>query len=308
MASISTTYWQLLLSQGVCMGLGFGLMFSPALSLIPTYFTTRRSLAVGLGAAGSAMGGLIFPAVVQTLLPTIGYAWTMRVLGFLTLSMLLPSFFLFRQRVPPRRSGPIVEWVAFREKAYVFFSVGMYLNYWGLYIAFFYITSFAHQIIGFSEKASIDLLLILNGVGMFARTIPNFIADRRTGPLNLLMLSTLMSSVMLLCWIAVSTPSGLYAFVVFYGIFSAGTQSLFPATLASITDDMKKIGVKLGMVMTILSFATLTGNPIAGALLARDHGGYLYAQLFAALTMLAGTVLITIARFCRTGLVLRAKV
>ncbi|KAJ5624160.1 hypothetical protein N7510_000469 [Penicillium lagena] len=308
MASISKTYWQLLLSQGVCMGLGFGLMFSPPLSLLPTYFTTRRSLGVGLAAAGSATGGLIFPAVVQRLLPTVGYAWTMRVLGFLTLTMLVPSFFLFQQRVPPRRSGPIIEWAAFREKAYVFFSVGMYLNYWGLYIAFFYITSFARQIIGLNEKEAIDLLLILNGVGILARTIPNFIADRRTGPLNLLILSTLMSSVMLFCWIAVSDTSGLYAFVVFYGIFSAGTQSLFPATLASITDDMKKIGIKLGMVMTILSFATLTGNPIAGALLTKDHGGFFYAQLFAAATMMVGTVWITIARFCRTGLVLRAKI
>lgn len=92
-----------------------------------------------------------------------------------------------------------------------------------------------------------------------------------------------------------------------YGIFSAGTQSPFPATLASITDDMK-IGVNSGMVMTILSFPTLTGNPIAGALLAKDHGSFFYAGLFAAVTMMAGTVWVTVARFCRTGRVLRGKI
>lgn len=92
MASLSSTYWQLFLSQGLCLGIGSGLMFCPMLSLIPTYFSRQRSLAVGFAAAGSSTGGLVFPAVVEQLLPRIGFPWTMRVLGFLTLAMLLPSF------------------------------------------------------------------------------------------------------------------------------------------------------------------------------------------------------------------------
>lgn len=136
---------------------------------MPTYFTSHRSLAVGLAATGSATGGLVFPAIMQKLLPVIGFPWTMRVLRFLTSGMLLLSFFRLEQRVPPRKSGPIVECRAFLEPAYLLFSIGIFLNFRGLYIAFFYISSFAKQHIGFTEDKSIDLILIMNGVGVLAR-------------------------------------------------------------------------------------------------------------------------------------------
>lgn len=163
----------------------------------------------------------MFPAIVQNLLPVIGFPWTMRVLRFLTSGMLLLSFFRLEQRVPPRKSGPIVECRAFLEPAYLLFSIGIFLNFRGLYIAFFYISSFAKQHIGFTEDKSIDLILIMNGVGILARTVPNYLADRFTGPLNLLILSTLLSSVMLWCWIRTNDAKSLYIFVVFYGIFAA---------------------------------------------------------------------------------------
>lgn len=74
MASLSSIYWQLFLSQGLCLGIGSGLMFRPMLSLILTYFSKQRSLAVGVTAAGSSTGGLIYLAVVNQLLPRIRFS------------------------------------------------------------------------------------------------------------------------------------------------------------------------------------------------------------------------------------------
>jgi hypothetical protein len=59
MTSLSTKYWQLFLAQGVCTGLGNGLQFCPTMSLLSTYFSTNKSLAIGIAAAGSATGGLV---------------------------------------------------------------------------------------------------------------------------------------------------------------------------------------------------------------------------------------------------------
>lgn len=308
MTSLCNQFWQFFLAQGLCMGLGCGLMFCPVLSLISTYFARHRSLAVGVAATGSATGGLIFPAVVKCLLPRIGFPWTVRVLGLLTLVMLLLSFILLKQRVPPCRSSHIVDWTAFRDSTYLFFAIGMFFNFWGLYIAFFYITTFARQAIGLSQSSSINLLLIMNGVGILARTVPSFLADRFTGPVNLLIPSTFLCSVLLFCWISVRTEPGLYTFAVFYGIFSAAVQALFPATLASLMSDMKTIGVRMGMVLSIVSFAALTGSPIAGALVSKGNGSYLYAQIFAGLSMFVGTGMIAAARVFRAGFSFRAKV
>ncbi|KAJ3493233.1 hypothetical protein NLG97_g4866 [Lecanicillium saksenae] len=300
-SSFCARYWQLFLSQGICMGVGCGLMFCPVVSLLPTYFSRHRCLAVGLAGTGSATGGLVFPAIVSRLLPKIGFPWTMRILGFLTLAMLVPSWLLMKQRIEPRKSGPIVEWAAFKDKTYALFSVGMFLNFWGLYVAFFYISSFAKQIAGFSQQQAVDLLMIMNAAGVVSRIGPSYLADRYTGPMNLMIPSALCSGIMMLVWICVSDKNGLYVFVVFYGMFAAAFQGLFPATLASICTDMKTLGTRIGMVMTIISFASLTGPPIAGSLLAIGNGSYLYVQLFAGLTMIVGTAAVILVRTFQYG-------
>jgi MFS family permease len=58
MLSLSTQYYQVFLSQGVCCGLGSGLIYVPALSLVSTRFTTRRGIAVGLVTSGASVGML----------------------------------------------------------------------------------------------------------------------------------------------------------------------------------------------------------------------------------------------------------
>ncbi|MCJ1362174.1 hypothetical protein MMC16_001276 [Acarospora aff. strigata] len=331
MTSLCTKYWQLFLAQGLCTGLGNGLLFCPTLSLMSTYFSKKRSLAIGIAASGSATGGLVFPAIVQQLLPRIGFPWTVRVLAFVMLVLQAVTLAFTRTRLPPRRSGPLVEWAAFKELPYLLFSIGMFLNFWGLYFAFYYVRlpfsprtqptnpspplpryqtnshqphqvgSFGRTIIHLTATDSITLLLIMNGVGLFGRLIPNHAADTLFGPLNTLIPIVLISSLLLYAWAAVHHRAALLAFSAVYGLFAAGIQSLFPATLSSLTTDLKKAGVRMGMVFSVVSFACLTGPPLAGVLVQRGDGRYLYAQLFAGSVMLAGCVTLVGARVARTG-------
>ncbi|KAK2757881.1 hypothetical protein FQN54_004287 [Arachnomyces sp. PD_36] len=301
MTSLSKTYWQLFLAQGLCQGIGCGLMFCPTLALLATYFSKNRGFAIGVGASGSATGGLIFPAVVERLLPQIGFPWTMRVLGFITLATQIPAILWLKQRLPPRKSGPILELAAFKELPYLLFSIGMFLNFLGLYVAFFYISSFARDIIGLSRSTAINLLLIMNGSGMLGRLLPNYLADQYLGPLNLLIPFAFVSGVVLFGWTGVHDIDGLYAFAVIYGLSAAGVQSLFPATLSSLTTDLKKTGVRMGMVMSIVGCSSLMGSPIAGALIDSKNGDYLYAQIFAGVVMFAGSMILVAARVIKAG-------
>ena len=301
MTSLSTKYWQLFLAQGICTGLGNGLVFCPSLSLLSTYFSKKRSLAIGIGASGSATGGLVFPVIVQQLLPKIGFPWTIRVIGFVMLALQAVTLAFSKPRLPPRKTGAVVEWKAFQELPYTLFSIGMFLNFWGLYIAFYYIGSFGRNILGVSEADSINDLLILNGVGIFGRLIPAHLADRFFGPLNTLIPFVFVSGLLLYCWAAVDSKGGLVGFAVMYGLFAAGIQSLFPATLSSLTTDLKKAGVRMGMVFSVISFACLTGPPIAGALIQRKHGEYLYAQMFAGTVLMAGCTTLVASRVTRKG-------
>jgi len=138
MTSLSTQYRQLVLAQGICQGLGDGLLFCPTIALLSTYFVKNRAFAISLAACGGATSGMVFPAVVQQLLPKIGFAWTVRVIGFVTLFNFAIVIAFARTRISPRTIGPLIEWAAFKEPPYVLFTIGS-LIYWGLYFAYFYV-------------------------------------------------------------------------------------------------------------------------------------------------------------------------
>lgn len=59
MSSISTTYYQFLLSQGFCVALGMGLIFTPALAVQSQWFFKRRGFAVGFVMSGQMVGGML---------------------------------------------------------------------------------------------------------------------------------------------------------------------------------------------------------------------------------------------------------
>ncbi|KAF7506644.1 hypothetical protein GJ744_011576 [Endocarpon pusillum] len=306
--SVCTKYWQLFLAQGICTGIGNGLVFVPSVSLVSVYFLKNRSLAIGFCASGSATGGLVFPAMAERLLPRVGFAWTVRAIGFVMLSTMVLCAVFLRPRLPPRRSGPIVEWSAFRERPYALFSFAMFFIFWGIYIGFYFVGSFGKDELGVSQSTAIQLLLLMNGVGLFGRLIPNYYADKSIGPLNAIIPFAAISCLLLYCWVAVHSVAGLWAFAVTYGIFAAGIQSLFPATLTSLTSDPKRAGVRMGMVFSLVSFAVLTGPPIAGALISLAGGRYVYAQIFAGSSMVAGVATLLAARVAKAGAKFKVKV
>lgn len=206
------------------------------------------------------------------------------------------------------RDDPIAAGSAFKEPPYVLTAISNFMRFWGLYFSLFYVGSYVKDIIGLSESNSIYLLMIMNGGRTPMRLLPNWVADRYVGPVNAMAPFLLIAGVLLYCWATVTTTPGLYIFAALYGLFAAGFQSLFPAALTRVTTDLSKEGVRMGMTFTLVSFAILTGTPLAGALIQRDHGRYLYGQMSAGSLLTLSLLLILAARTSITGWKLRVKV
>ena len=81
----------------------------------------------------------MYPVLVRELLPKIGFAWTTRVLGFLNLGLLAIAFTFMRPRLPPRSTGPVVDWKAFTEPVFVLFVAGIFFVLWNVYFTFYYV-------------------------------------------------------------------------------------------------------------------------------------------------------------------------
>ncbi|KAJ5479867.1 hypothetical protein N7530_005376 [Penicillium desertorum] len=305
--SLATSYWQLLLAQGICQGIGDGLLFCPIVALMSTYFTRKRTIAISISACGAATGGLVFPAIAQTLLHRIGFAWTIRVMGFVLLFNAVVVMACVRQRLPPRKLGPLIEFKAFIDLSYTFFAMGTFFCFWAVYYAYYYVRSFSRDIIGVSDYTSFSILMIMNGLGLPGRLVPAYLSDRYFGPVNTFIPVSAAAAILLYCWAAIDSYGGLTAFVVIYGFFGGGVQSLFPSALASLTDEPSKAGVRIGMIFSIVSAGSLTGPPIAGALVDLHGGQYLYAQLFGGTSMMIGCLLLILARYYKCGMSLKKR-
>ena len=202
----------------------------------------------------------------------------------------------------------MIEWTAFKEAPYSFYTAGAFFLFVAVYIGFYYVGSFGRNILGTSQSTSINLLLTMNGCGVMARIAPNFLSDRLTGPLNLMIPFAAVSAVVFYSWLAVSSVTGLWIFACFYGIFAAGIQGLFPVVLTSLTDDPQKLGVRTGMGFAIIGCAVLIGPPIAGALVSANNGSYVGLQAFAGSCMLLGFSVLLACRWSKVGWNLKVRV
>ena len=54
--SICKDYWQIVIAQGIVVGLGFGCIFVPSIAILPQYFAKRLQFANGVAAVGSGLG------------------------------------------------------------------------------------------------------------------------------------------------------------------------------------------------------------------------------------------------------------
>ena len=307
MTSLCTEYWQLFLAQGIFTGIGNGLLFCPVVAILPTYFTKNRAMAVGIAASGTTTGGMVIPGIFEALLPRVGFGWTLRMLGLIMFAFQLIAFTLARTRVSPRSIGPLVEFSAFKEIPYLLFAIGIFFCFWGVYPAYYYVGEYARSVIKVSQGDSINLLILMNGMGVIGRLIPPFFSDKYTGPVNIMIPFVLLSAISLYCWAAIFTQDGLFAFAAVYGIFSSGVNSLFPTALSSLTTDMTKMGVRMGMIYTVISFATLTSTPFAGSLISTNGGNYLGMQMFSASLLMIGAIMLAAARISKTGWKLKAR-
>lgn len=297
MTSLCTSYWQIILAQGMCVGLGSGFLFVPSVAIVSTYFTTKKSFATGIAASGSSLGGVIYPVVFTRLLPQVGFRNTTIIIASVMLVTMAVCIAVARVRVLPPSRRRLLDLRAFREVPYLMFSIAEFFGFMGMYIPFFYMQSFAIDKGIMDSRLAFYMLAVLNAASVFGRIIPNFLADK-VGPLNMLIPCCAISTILAFCWIPVSSTAGVLIFCILYGFFSGTFVSLPPTTVVSLSPSLAVVGTRMGMSFSFAAFGILVGTPVAGTIL--HAGGWLGLQLFCALSVTAATIACTVARVAKT--------
>lgn len=108
MLSLSTEYYQIMLSQSICSGIGSSMVFTPAMTAVSsrpnpcsrghryspttqpqTWFKKKRAIALGLAVSGSSLGGVTFPLLARRLIPQLGFPWAVRICAFIVIGLLV---------------------------------------------------------------------------------------------------------------------------------------------------------------------------------------------------------------------------
>ena len=316
-----------MLAQGFCIGLGGGMLFVPSVAILPTYFSTKIGLAIGLAAAGSSMGGrftiaacqanananssagIIYPIVFYRLLPQIGFGWSVRVLGFMAFATLLIPIFVMKMRVQPPKARSLLDTTVFADFPFMTFVLGAMIGFIGLYVELFYV-SFFGQVTGITNSSmSFYLVPILNAGSVFGRTLPNILSDK-IGPINVIIPGAFICAILVFCNIAVDSLGGIVVQALLFGFFSGIFIALPPVCFFSLTADKTKLGTRLGMGFAVIALGVLAGGPGGGGILQADPENLNWTGTWAysGATLLAAGAIFFVVRFLKVGTKLMVKV
>jgi MFS family permease len=299
-----------------------GLVYAPAVAVVGQYFHRKRPIAMSIASSGSALGGILFPVIVDRMLnhSSLGFPWTQRVVvsssihvlawccwcmkidtltkaigkqGFIILGFVVVACLTIKPGVQPRK-GTYFLWHAFKQPAYTLQIAGLFAIWWGLFIPFFFLPSYAEHF-GMSTSLAWYLVTILNAGSLFGRLIGG-VLGMVIGPFNWLAFCSAACSLLILCWLRMTSTVSLIFMALLFGFFSGGIISLMIVTMAHTATSPKEIGTYIGQGAALVSFSALTGSPIAGALVER-YGGYTQAIIFSGVCSMAGFVFLLAARF-----------
>lgn len=298
-ASFAYEIWQLFLSQGVCFGLGMGFLFVGSVSIPPQWFTTRRSLANGISAAGSGIGGLIYSLAAGAMLGSVGLAWTFRILGIIAFVVNSICAMLLRDRNKIIGSSQnAFDAKLFRRVEYLLLCAYGWFSMLGYVVLIFSLASYANSIgLGSSQAALVSALLNL-GQGLGRPPIGYF--SDSIGRLNMAGMMTALCAVFVF---AIWIPAKNLGVLILFALVGGAVAGTFWATIAPVAAEitgLKHVPSALNLIWLVIVLPVTFSEPIALEIVG-GTGSYIGAQLFVGFMYIAAAACLFLIRGWKIG-------
>lgn len=299
LAAQCTQLWQIYLCQGFMVGFSFSLVFLPGTLVIPTWFEKRKATAMGIGLAGSGLGGVVFSLLVNKMIEMTGdQKWALRTVGIITLATSLFGTVFMRPRNGKKVNYKVTltkEFVKLNAKLIV--EIRVFDNYpmlvvtlWlgvalvGYVIVLYSFSAYATSV-GLSHTQASNLLAVMNVAQMLGRPLIGFIGDRCGRITTAAAFCIYMAALILGFWTNATSYGALIVLALMIG-GPAGLGSTMAQPLASdILGDQgrpEKLPAAWSGLMIITAFFALPAEVIALKLRRPSAGAkaYLHSQIF----------------------------
>lgn len=278
-ASWTTQIWQLFLAQGLAFGFGMGFLFVASVGIIPQWFLKKRSLANGIGAAGSGMGGLVYSLATNAMIQSIGIGWAFRILAIVSCTVNIICTILIRDRNKAIGSIQLAfDFRLFKRPEFLLLLGWGFFSMLGYVVLLFSMPNYAKSI-GLSAKQGSIVGAVLNlGQGM-GRPFIGYFSDR-TGRINIAGGCTFFCGLLCLAlWINTKT----YGLLVFCAFITGTVAGTFWGVVGPVSAEV--VGIKvlpsaLSIMWVVLFLPTTFSEPIGLQLRQASGNIYLHAQIF----------------------------
>jgi MFS family permease len=117
------------------------------------WFQRNQALTIGISTSGTSVGGVVFPLMIEHLLPKLGFGWTMRTVVLLIAVLVVVANIALRappagggageRRKPPPLKGVKARLVAFKERKFTLTLMGLTFFSNGYFLVLTFIVSVA---------------------------------------------------------------------------------------------------------------------------------------------------------------------
>lgn len=284
-ASLATRIWHLFLAVGMCFGYGMGFLYITASAVLPQWFSTQRSLAVGIASAGAGLGGLAYNLGAGAAVEALGLEWTYRVLAISSFMCNCICSIVIKDRnklVKPTQSS-----FDYRELRRV--EVDLVIS-WGFltelgYIVLLYSLPHYATSIGLSQKQGSIVGAMLNLGLAIGRPLVGYYSDT-LGRINM---ATAMTALCGLFCLAIWIPAKSFSVLTLFAVLSGTVCGTFWGTVTAVTTEvvgLKRLPSTFGIVCVALVLPTTFAESVALGIVSAS--GYLTSQIFVAFAFLLG--------------------
>lgn len=234
-------YWHFMLTIAVWGGFGAAIISTIGVAVIGKWFVQRRGLAMGIALCGSSIGGIIMPLMLRSLLPRVGWAWSIRVLAFINAAVMIVGSVCLQQPLPQqnsaaseqrRRKRIALNFMALTSKTFTLITLGIFALEFAMFGVFGLLPTYATAA-NFPASTGYALVAIANGTSTFGRLLPGLAGDY-FGHFNVLVCMILCTAAFtgaILVPFGSTSLKALYVFSALWGFGSGSFISLTPVCM-----------------------------------------------------------------------------
>ncbi|PWY65703.1 MFS transporter [Aspergillus heteromorphus CBS 117.55] len=296
-ASFATHPYQLFLTQGLCFGVGMGLIYMSYLGIPPQWFERKRSIANAIPAAGAGTGGVIYSLAIQSMIERLGLAWTFRTIAIVSLAANLVSaaFLRDRNKATESRHTPF-NLPLLRHFEFILLLGWAIFSTFGFVAVNFSLPNFAISIGLSAHQSSVVGALHNLGQGI-GRPLIGLTSDR-LGRLNV---ATFFSLVCAVFCFAIWIPARSMAVVSLFAVIGGMVSGTFFATVAPVFVEvigLQELPGALSLLWLVLIGPGATGEAVAQALRRPTEGeaAYKNVQIFSGMVYVGAGLCLWVVR------------